>query len=396
MSAPEYHEQEKQTLKRVQRMAAQYAVFLKYAFVGCLGTAIDLGSLYVFVDRLHIPMLVSAALSFLLAVINNFTLNKLWTFGNKSRNIRKQFIKFLIVSTIGLMLTEICMAFFVYALKIWYMASKLITSGLVLTWNFLANRYWTFKDRIFYVPGREQYDYDVSVIVPAYNERRRIGRTLEAINEYFSKTPLTRQILVIDDGSDDHMSDVVENLRKDISDLRLITYYPNRGKGHAIKTGVEESHGKYVLFMDADNSTPIEEFEKFYPLLTDAHVVIGSRYISGSTIVVKQPWYRVFIGRWGNKLIQFFLLDGIADTQCGFKAFQHDAAKQIFNRMKVNRFGFDIEILSIARLLNFTVKEIPVSWYNSPESRIRPIKDAFRTFGELIYIKLNLWGGRYS
>ena len=383
-------------MEQVRRMAAKYAVFLKYAFVGCLGTAIDLGSLYVFIDRLHIHLLVATALSFMLAVINNFTLNKYWTFQNKSSNVRKQFIKFLIVSTIGLMLTEMCMAFFVYALNIWYMASKLITSGLVLMWNFLANKYWTFKDRIYYVPGRDKYDYDVSVIVPAYNEQRRIGKTLEAINDYFSHTPLTRQIIVVDDGSDDQTSEAVGELRKDISDLRVITYHPNRGKGYAIKKGLEESHGAYVLFTDADNSTPIEEFERFYPLLKNNQVVIGSRYIPGSSIIVKQPGYRVFIGRLGNKLIQFFLLDGVTDTQCGFKAFQHEAAKQIFSRMKVNRFGFDIEILSIARLLNFTVKEIPVSWYNSPESRLRPIKDALRTFGELIYIKLNLWGGRYS
>ena len=377
-------------------MAAKYAVFIKYAFVGCLGTAIDLGSLYLFIDRLHIHLLVATALSFLLAVVNNFTLNKFWTFQNKHSNVRKQFIKFLIVSTIGLILTEMCMALFVYVLNIWYMSSKLITSGLVLIWNFLANKYWTFKDRIFYVPGRDKYNYDVSVIVPAYNERRRIRKTLEAINDYFSNTPLTRQIIVVDDGSDDNTSDVVENLKKDISDLSVITYHPNRGKGHAIKKGIEACHGEYILFTDADNSTPIEEFERFYPLLKDNQVVIGSRYISGSTMVVKQPKYRVFIGRLGNKLIQFFLLDGVTDTQCGFKAFQHEAAKQIFTRMKVNRFGFDIEILSIARLLNFTVKEMPVSWYNSPESRIRPLKDALRTFGELIYIKLNLWGGRYS
>ena len=377
-------------------MTAKYTVLFKYACVGCLGTAIDLGSLYVFIDRLHIHLLVAAALSFMLAVINNFTLNKFWTFQNKSGNIRKQFIKFLIVSTVGLMLTEMCMAFLVYVLKIWYMFSKLFTSALVLMWNFLANKYWTFKDRIFYVPGRDKYDYDVSIIVPAYNERRRISKTLEAINDYFSHTPLTRQIIVVDDGSDDNTSEVVETLRKYISDLHVITYHPNRGKGHAIKKGLEESHGAYILFTDADNSTPIEEFEKFYPLLKDNEVVIGSRYLSGSTIVVKQPGYRVFIGRLGNKLIQFFLLDRVTDTQCGFKAFQHEAAKQIFGRMKVHRFGFDIEILSIARLLNFTVKEMPVSWYNSPESRIRPIKDALRTFGELIYIKLNLWGGRYS
>src|SRR5208283_1422039 len=152
----------------------KYAVFFKYAIVGCLGTAIDMGSLYVFVEFLHIHLLLAAAMSFILAVINNFILNKYWTFQNKSSNIRKQFIKFLIVSITGLLLTELFMALFVYDLKIWYMASKLITSGLVLIWNFLANKYWTFKDRIFYVPCREHYDYDISVIVPAYNEQKRI------------------------------------------------------------------------------------------------------------------------------------------------------------------------------------------------------------------------------
>jgi dolichyl-phosphate beta-glucosyltransferase len=263
-------------------------------------------------------------------------------------------------------------------------------------WIFLANKYWTFKDRIFYVDGKGKYAYDLSVIVPAYNEQQRIKKTLEAINDYFSDKPITRQIIVVDDGSDDNTSGVIEALKKEINDLSVIPYHPNLGKGHAIKKGIEESHGEYILFTDADNSTPIEEFEKFYPLLKDNHVVIGSRYISGSNIVVKQPKYRVLIGRFGNKLIQFLLLDGVNDTQCGFKAFQHEAAQQIFSRMKVNHFGFDMEILSIARLLNFSVKEIPVSWYNSKESRIRPIKDELKTFSELIYIKLNLWGGRYS
>lgn len=380
----------------IKFIAKKYAVFFKYGIVGCLGTAIDLGSLYIFVEVMHIHLLFSAAMSFTLAVINNFTLNKYWTFQNKSSNIRKQFIKFMIVSTMGLVLTEGCMGLFVYGLKLWYMSAKLITSGLVLMWNFLANKYWTFKDRIFYAPSREIYDYDVSVIVPAYNEQHRIKKTLEALDNYFSDRPITRQIIVVDDGSTDNTSAVVKALKEGINDLSVITYHPNAGKGHAIKKGVEESRGEYVLFTDADNSTPIEEFDKFYPLLRDNQVVIGSRYISGSNIVVKQPYYRVLIGRLGNKLIQFLLLDGVNDTQCGFKAFQHEAAKQIFNRMKVNRFGFDIEMLSIARLLNFTVREIPVSWYNSNESRIRPIKDALKTFGELVYIKLNLWGGRYS
>ncbi len=377
-------------------MTKKYTVFFKYAIVGCTGTAIDLGTLYIFVDFLHLNLLLSTAISFILAVINNFILNKYWTFQNKSSNIRKQFIKFLIVSVMGLLLTEACMAFFVFGLKIWYMAAKLITSGLVLTWNFLANKYWTFKDRIFYIHKMEKYDYDVSIIIPAYNEEGRIGETLRAIHRYFHGKPLTRQIIVVNDGSSDNTAQVSEALKEEITDLIVISDSPNHGKGYAVKKGVEASHGEYILFADADNATPIEEFEKFYTLLKDNKVVIGSRYLSESNIVIGQPWYRVLIGRIGNMLIQFFLLEGVKDTQCGFKAFLHEAAREIFSRMRINGFGFDIEILSIARLLNFPVREVPVSWYNSSESRIRPIKDAIRTFGELLYIKLNLWGGRYG
>ncbi|MGO9378765.1 MAG: glycosyltransferase [Dissulfurispiraceae bacterium] len=373
----------------------KYAVFLKYAVVGCTGTAIDVGSLYLFVEFLHIHLLLATAMSFTLAVINNFALNKYWTFQYRSGNIRKQLIKFLIVSITGLVLTELSMALLVYNLKIWYMASKLITSGLVLMWNFLANKYWTFKDRIFHTPHTEKYSYNVSVVIPAYNEERRIGETLKAIHHYFYGKTVTRQIIVVNDGSSDNTAKVLDAFREEIPDLIVISDSPNHGKGYAVKKGVEASHGEYILFADADNATPIEEFEKFYPLLKDYKVVIGSRYISESNIVVGQPWYRVLIGRIGNMLIQFLLLDGVKDTQCGFKAFQHGAAREIFSRMRINGFGFDIEILSIARLLNFAVTEIPVSWYNSGESRVRPVKDALRTFRELIYIKLNLWGGKY-
>ena len=383
-------------MNEIKHIPERFSVLLKYAFVGSLGTAIDLGSLYVFVDILHIHLLVSTAMSFILAVVNNFTLNKYWTFQNKGSIVRKQFIKFLIASMTGLLLTEIFVALFVYGLQIWYMVAKLLTTGLVLTWNVLANKYWTFKDRIFYLPGAEKYEYNVSVIIPSFNEKRRIEKTLNAINDYFSAGQLTRQIIVVDDGSTDNTVGIVEGLRNKIKDLSIIAYRSNSGKGHAIKKGVESCRGEYILFTDADNSTPIQEFDKFCPLLKDNELVIGSRYLAGSKIVVKQPLYRVFIGRLANMLIQFSILDGVRDTQCGFKAFQHEAAKEIFSRMKVKRFGFDIEILSIAQLLNFHVKEVPVSWYNSPESRLRPIKDTFRTFSELVYIKLNLWGGRYS
>ena len=245
------------------------------------------------------------------------------------------------------------------------------------------------------IPQTGKYSYDVSIVIPAYNEERRIGETLRAIDRYFDGKPLTRQIIVVNDGSSDNTAEVLDALRGEITDLIVISDSPNHGKGYAVKKGVEASRGEYILFADADNATPIEEFDKFYPLLKDNKVVIGSRYLSESNIVVGQPRYRVLIGRIGNMLIQFLLLKGVRDTQCGFKAFQHEAAREIFSRMRINGFGFDIEILCIACLLNFPVKEAPVSWYNSSESRIRPIKDAIRTFGELVCIKLNLLTGRY-
>jgi dolichyl-phosphate beta-glucosyltransferase len=374
----------------------EFIVFTRYATVGVTGTALDVGSLYVFVDLLHIPVLVAAAMSFILAVVNNFILNKSWTFRNNSRNFRKQFIKFSIVSVVGLVLTEICMALFIYLMDIWYIAAKLITSVIVLTWNFLANKNWTFTEKIRPLSAADRHDYNLTIVIPAFNEEKRIENTLEAIHRYFERKGMTREIIVVDDGSSDNTAGIVNALKARIHDLHCVRYLPNRGKGYAVKIGVEKSRGEYILFTDADNSTPIEEFEKFYPLLSHTNVVIGSRYLADSDVKIRQPKYRILLGRLGNFLIQVFLFDDIRDTQCGFKAFQHRAAKDLFSRMKVNRFGFDIELLSIAYLLKYSVREVPVSWYNSPASRIRPIKDALRTLSELLYIKLNLLSGRYE
>lgn len=171
--------------------------------------------------------------------------------------------------------------------------------------------------------------------------------------------------------------------------MQLLCLKKNRGKGFAVKQGILNSHGQYILFTDADNSTPIEEFFKLHSFLKDYEVVIGSRFIHGSTIKRKQPFYRIFLGRLGNRIIRFFLIDGISDTQCGFKAFQHEPAKEIFRRMRIEGFGFDMELLTIAKSLNYTIKEVPVSWYDSSDSRFRPLKDTFRTLREFICIKFN-------
>jgi dolichyl-phosphate beta-glucosyltransferase len=371
--------------------------FMQYSVVGVLGTFIDLATLYFFVEYLGIAVIPASILSFTLAVINNFLLNKKWTFKNSSRNYRKLFLKFLTVSLVGLGLTILFMSLFVHLMKIWYMLAKALTSIIVLTWNFLGNKRWTFNIKKIQIEIPKQFPFDLSIIIPAYNEENRIKNTLLSINDYIKNTNLNAEIIVVDDGSKDKTMEIVDKYQKKIPNLYLVALSKNKGKGFAIKKGVEISKGKYILFTDADNSTPIEEHKnlmgKLRKMGTD--IAIGSRYLANSNVKIKQPLYRVLLGRFGNLLIRVFLIDGIQDTQCGFKLFKYKAAKEIFSMQKIKRFGFDMEALVIAKSLGYKIVEVPVSWFNSPESRVRPIKDGLITLKDLMYIKLNLLIGRY-
>ena len=239
---------------------------------------------------------------------------------------------------------------------------------------------------------------ELSIIIPAYNEENRIKNTLIIINDFLKEKKINAEIIVVDDGSIDKTKKIIKKLQQKIPDLKLINLEKNRGKGFAVKKGIEKSKGKFILFTDADNSTPIEELEKLMQKMRESKsdIAIGSRYLRGSDVKIKQPIYRRFLGRIGNLLIRLLIIKKIKDTQCGFKLFEHKTAKKIFPFQKIKRFAFDIETLAIAKKLNYKIIEVPVSWFNSPESRIRPIKDALRTFRDLIYIKINLWKGIYS
>lgn len=372
--------------------------FFKYCMVGGTGTFLDLFSLYIFVEYFYLNVLIASTFSFLIAVTNNFIFNKIWTFKNKSKNFRKLYIKFLIISTVGLGLTLFCMFVFVNILHIWYMLAKAMTSLIVLTWNFLGNKLWTFKLKNQNLNIPNNFRFTFSIIIPAYNEENRIKETLSKIDDYLNLNHLNAEIIVVNDGSTDKTSQTVKTFQKTIKNLKLSEYSKNEGKGFAVKTGIEKSSGQYILFADADNSTPIEELQNLHEnlLKTNSQIAIGSRYMPSSNVKIAQPKYRIVLGRIGNLLIRLFLIDNIRDTQCGFKLFTHEAAKRIFSFQKVKRFGFDMEALVIANNLDYKIIEIPVSWYNSKESRIRPIKDALITLKDLVYIKLNLWSGRYS
>jgi len=376
----------------------QFKPFLKYCVVGASGTVVDVGSLFLLVQYGHMAILMATTIAFTISVINNFTWNKIWTFRNKSTNYRKQFIKFFLVACIGLCITLMCMYIQVAKLGVFYIYAKLITSVVVLTWNFMANKYWTFQIKPRPDVQGKNYLYDYSIVIPAYNEAKRVVDTLLKVNQFRETRQLNAEIIVVDDGSQDNTSSVVVEQAKYIRNLKCIRLPRNQGKGAAIKKGILEAQGHWILFTDADNSTPIEEMENLAQAmnLQNADIAIGSRYLKGSRVKIKQSALRIMIGRIGNILVRSFIIDGIKDSQCGFKLFKSSVAQDIFSRNKIRGWGFDIEVLAIAKAENYKIIEVPVSWYNSPDSRLRPVRDAIRTFMELIMIKLNMWCGRYD
>ncbi len=209
----------------------------------------------------------------------------------------------------------------------------------------------------------------LSVVIPAYNEEKRLGKTLPQMVDYLDKQPYTWELLVVNDGSRDRTAELVEQCSH--PRVRVITNSPNRGKGYSIRRGMLESTGDWRLFADADMSTPIEMLERFWPLTDEGYdVVIGSRGLPDSDLAVRQPKSREFVGRIFNTIVQVFLVPGVADTQCGYKLFSAKAANDIFPRQKLHGFAFDVEVLTIAHKLGYKIKEAPVKWVNDPGSKV--------------------------
>ncbi len=240
---------------------------------------------------------------------------------------------------------------------------------------------------------------ELSVVIPVYNEEMRIGKTLEDSLRYLKKARLLTEILVVDDGCTDQTLKVVGRFKRKAAgrvSLKVLGHGGNKGKGAAVKTGALAAKGETVLFMDADNATPLSEFEKFRPLLRKGvEVVVGSRAVDRSLVKIPQPLYRQALGRLGNLLIQLLVVPGIKDTQCGFKAFAHKAALAIFHRQTIHRFGFDFELLFLAHKYGFSIQEVPVQWFNSPYSKVR-LGDYPHTLLELFTIRWNDLKGLYA
>jgi len=238
---------------------------------------------------------------------------------------------------------------------------------------------------------------DVSVVIPAYNEEDRLPQTLLSVVEYCDARSENFEILVVDDGSTDGTVQVVQRMEKLSPMVKLLTYEENRGKGYAVRHGVLAAKGKRVLYSDADGATPIEELERLEEILKkDCHIAIGSRALYSKETSTKTVWYRKFIGRAFNGLVNFLILPGIADTQCGFKLFYRKAAQDLFSLQSSEGFSFDVELLFLARREGYTIAEVPINWTNIPGSKVDLVRDSARMGVDIIKFRLRGMTGGYK
>ena len=241
----------------------------------------------------------------------------------------------------------------------------------------------------------ERAPVQISVVVPAYREQKRIGRCLQRLEGWLAEHEPDHEIIVVDDGSPDATSAVVKKWAGNHGRRRLIRYERNRGKGFAVRRGLAEACGRYVFFTDADLSTPPEEFDRALAALQHADIVVGTRAAAESTIIVHQRRYRESMGRVFNVLAGLLGVAWVADTQCGFKGFRREVLEPLLRESHIDGFAFDVELLLLARERGLRIHELPITWRNDPESHVHVFSDSLRMLADLVAIALRRrFGGR--
>ena len=238
-------------------------------------------------------------------------------------------------------------------------------------------------------------DPEISIVIPSYNEELRLPVTLEKIAGYLPSLGGETEILVVDDGSKDRTAEVAESFRRIFPNLRVISNGVNRGKGFSVRHGMLEARGRAVLFTDADLSAPIEEAPKLLEALKTYDVAIGSRALDRSLITVHESHFREFAGIVFNTIVRLVLRLPFVDTQCGFKAFRRERCQIIFEQQRIERFGFDPELLYLARHHGLRTVEIPVRWGHSPATKVNMLRDSIQMFFDIFTIRWNSLLGRY-
>ena len=238
---------------------------------------------------------------------------------------------------------------------------------------------------------------DLSIVIPAFNEEARLGPTLEAYLDYCHGTARRVELIVVDDGSLDRTSAVVNHYAARHPEVRLIRLAENQGKGQAVRSGVVNAQGKLVLFADADGATPLSEIERLVAALErGADVAIGSRALYDRSVRIQAKFYRRVIGRIFHGLVELLTVPHVKDTQCGFKLFRGPVAHDLFSRMRIRGFSFDVELLMMAQRLGYAIAEVPVNWTHQPGSKVNIVTDSARMLRDLFVIRGRYLSGQYN
>ena len=237
----------------------------------------------------------------------------------------------------------------------------------------------------------------LSIVIPAYNESARIEHALDRVLSCVAEQGWDAELLVVDDGSTDDTAAIVQRWMTKYPRLHLVENPGNRGKGYSVRNGLLQAAGDIVMFTDADLSAPMEEAERLIAALNDgADVAIGSRWMDRTRQTIHQPLYRQFFGRCFNWVTRTVMGLPFKDTQCGFKAFKRSAAQVIFRLQTIERWGFDPEILFIARKLKYVIREVPVTWGHDERSRMSYLRDGIKMLEDMARIRGNFMAGRYD
>jgi len=236
---------------------------------------------------------------------------------------------------------------------------------------------------------------ELSIVIPSFNEELRLPVTLADISSYIRASKRETEVIVVDDGSTDRTADIASSFRGEIQRLRVIRNEQNRGKGYSVRRGMLEARGRIVLFTDADLSAPIDEADKLIAALADHDVAIGSRALNRKLISVRQSLFRENAGIIFNLIVRAILRLPFVDTQCGFKAFRRERCQIIFQQQRIERFGFDPELLYLARHHGLRSIEIPVRWAHSPATKVSMLRDSLQMFLDVFIIRWNALKGRY-
>jgi dolichyl-phosphate beta-glucosyltransferase len=238
---------------------------------------------------------------------------------------------------------------------------------------------------------------DLSIVIPAFNEEARLGPTLDGYLAYCRQTARRVEVIVVDDGSLDRTSAVVNSYTRRHPEVRLIRLAENQGKGQAVRSGVVNAQGKQILFADADGATPLSELERLEAAIHGgADLAIGSRALHDEGVTIKARLYRRVIGRIFHGLVEVLTVSRVKDTQCGFKLFRGPVAHDLFSRMRIRGFSFDVEVLMMAQRRGYTITEVPVNWTHQPGSKVNLVVDSVRMLRDLFIIRGRYLSGQYN